>query len=259
MLATDYDGTLATDGRVGERTIDALLRLRASGRHLILVTGRLLEDLQFALPEYALFDRIVAENGAVLFDPHSREMRTLAEPPDPRFVAFLRERGVEPLSLGHVIVATSEPHQAAVLEGIRLLGLELEIIFNKGAVMVLPAGVTKASGLGAALEAMDLSRHHVVAVGDAENDHAFMAASEASVAVANALPSVKERADLVTAADHGAGVEELIGRLLEDDLAALAPTQRRDLSLVGGRGRRRRRGPGWVGGEDGKPAHDSVP
>jgi len=43
------------------------------------------------------------------------------------------------------------------------------------------------SGLDAALNAMGLSEHNVVGVGDAENDHAFLAHCEFSVAVANAL------------------------------------------------------------------------
>ncbi|MFO0841374.1 MAG: HAD-IIB family hydrolase [Gemmataceae bacterium] len=120
-----------------------------------------------------------------------------------------------------MIVATWEPHEAAVLDAIREAGLELQVIFNKGAVMVLPAGVNKASGLAAALKELGLSAHNVVGVGDAENDHAFLAVCEASVAVANALDALKERVDLVTRADHGAGVAELIGLLVEDDLSDL--------------------------------------
>ena len=38
ILAVDYDGTLATEGIVDEVTIDALTRLRASGRDLLMVT-----------------------------------------------------------------------------------------------------------------------------------------------------------------------------------------------------------------------------
>ena len=48
------------------------------------------------------------------------------------------------------------------------------MIFNKGAVMILPSGVNKATGLAAALEELGLSPHNVVGVGDAENDHAFL-------------------------------------------------------------------------------------
>jgi hypothetical protein len=120
-----------------------------------------------------------------------------------------------------------------VLEVIRELGLELQVIFNKNAVMVLPSGVNKATGLKAALKELHLSPHNAVGVGDAENDHVFLKACECSVAVANALPALKERADLVTAGSHGAGVEELIAKLLADDLAGIAPRLKRHHILLG--------------------------
>ena len=55
----------------------------------------------------------------------------------------LRRRKVNPLSVGRSIVATWEPNEKIVLEALRDLGLELQIVFNKGAVMVLPAASTR--------------------------------------------------------------------------------------------------------------------
>ena len=222
-LATDYDGTLAHHGRVSASTLRAMERARASGRRIILVTGRELEDLFEVFPQVDLFDRVVAENGALIYRPASREEKALAEPPPPEFIEELEKRKVEPFSVGRVIVATWEPHETAVMEAIRDLGLELHIIFNKGAVMVLPSGISKAAGLQEALAEMSLSPHNVVGVGDAENDHAFLSICECSVAVANALPTLKERSDLVTERGHGEGVEELIGMLVENDLRDLEP------------------------------------
>src|SRR5213593_191619 len=63
-LACDYDGTIARDGEVRENTILALEEVRKSGRKLILVTGRELDDLIKVFPRIDLFDRVVAENGA---------------------------------------------------------------------------------------------------------------------------------------------------------------------------------------------------
>ena len=205
-LACDYDGTLASQGRVDEKTLAALERLRNSGRRLILVSGRELDDLLRVFPDVELFDRIVAENGALLYRPATREEKPLGRRPPKKFISALRKQGVSPLSAGRVIVATWEPNETTVFKAIRDLGLELQVIFNKGAVMVLPSGVNKATGLNAALGELGLSPHNVVGVGDAENDHAFLSLCECSVAVANALPIVKEHVDLVTEADHGAGV-----------------------------------------------------
>ena len=220
-LACDYDGTLAHDGRVSPETVEALERLRRSGRTLILVTGRELDDLQQIFPRLDLFERVVAENGALLYRPATREEKVLGEEPPVEFVEALRARGVGPISVGRAIVATWHPHEKTVLEVIRDHGLELQVVFNKGAVMVLPSGVNKASGLSAALAELGLSPHNAVGVGDAENDHAFLKLCECAVAVANALPSLQEQADWVTRGDHGVGVVELIDRMLATDLAEL--------------------------------------
>ena len=220
-LATDYDGTLAEQGTVRPQSIAAVERLRKSGRRAVLVTGREFQDLQTVFDRFDLFDLVVAENGALLYRPQTREEVMLAEPPPPQLAERLRERGATPVGVGRVIVATREPHEIAAVEAVRELGLEWQVIFNKGAVMLLPSGVNKQTGLATALSELGLSMRNTVAVGDAENDHAMLAASECGVAVANALDVLKDRADLVTRGARGAGVEELIGRILEDDLRSV--------------------------------------
>ena len=233
-LATDYDGTLAQDGRVTESTLTALESLRASGRKLIMVTGRALTDLKTVFPALELFDRVVVENGSLLYNPGTREEKLLSEEPPPEFVSRLKKSGI-PFSVGRGIIATVEPHEKVVLQTIKELGVEWQVIFNKGSVMVLPSGVNKATGLRGALDETGLSEHNVVAVGDAENDHAFLSACEFGVAVANALPMLKERADLVTQGARGAGVEELIALMIEDDLARFDEKLQRHKILMGRR------------------------
>jgi hydroxymethylpyrimidine pyrophosphatase-like HAD family hydrolase len=220
-LATDYDGTLAEMGKVHPQTIAAVERLRKSGRRPLLVTGRELEDLKSVFDRLDLFDLVVAENGAVLYRPVTHEVVVLAEPPPRELAERMRVRGASPLGVGHVIVATREPHEVAAVEAVRELGLEWQVIFNKGAVMLLPSGVNKQTGLATALSELGISMRNTVAVGDAENDHAMLAAAECGVAVANALDALKDRADLVTRGARGAGVEELIDRMLEDDLRSV--------------------------------------
>ena len=174
-------------------------------------------------PEISLFDRVVAENGALLYDPKADVERALSPRPPEIFIERLRERNVSPLSVGQSIVATWHPNETKVLEVIQELGLELQIIFNKGAVMVLPTGMNKAAGLAAALRELELSPHNVIGVGDAENDHAFLRACGGSAAVANALPMVKETADICLGNDHGAGVIELVDRICKQDALILPP------------------------------------
>ena len=217
-FATDFDGTIATDGVVDEPTRLALVRLRSANVRTFLVTGRELSDFRMIEPFLRTFDMIVAENGAVLFEPSSGDTRMLGAAPPGAFIAELRLRGVNPLAVGNCIVATREPHHATVIEVIKQLGLELQVIFNKGAVMVLPSGINKASGLRAALQVAGVSPRAVIGVGDAENDHAFLELCGLPVAVANALPALKEKAALITRSSAGAGVTELIDSMLAGEL-----------------------------------------
>jgi hydroxymethylpyrimidine pyrophosphatase-like HAD family hydrolase len=216
-LATDYDGTLATDGAVDRETVAGLRRLAATGRKLILVTGRQLNDLQRVFPEAPLFDAIVAENGAVLYRPATGAVRLLAPPPPSHFVEALKRRGVGPLWQGQVVVATVQPNDVPVMDVIRELGLDLQVILNKGSVMVLPTSVDKATGLNAALDELALDPQSIVSVGDAENDQAFLVMSGHGVAVANALDTLKATTNHVTRGEAGAGVREIIDWLIASD------------------------------------------
>src|SRR5207248_1977094 len=172
-----------------------------------------------------LFERVVAENGALLYDPATRTERILAPAACEQLYDALKRDDAFPLSMGRSIIATREPYHTTALNEIKRLGLELEIIFNKGAVMVLASGVNKATGLAAALEELRLSQHNIVGVGDAENDHAFLQFCGCDVAVANALPALKERTHLVMRQPRGRGVVELIERIEKED-GALMPAER---------------------------------
>lgn len=221
-LATDYDGTLASNGHVDQLTVDSLQRFVESGRKLVMVTGRQLDDLQSVFPHLELFSRVVAENGALLYDPMSRSQRTLAKPPNSAFVEELRRCGV-PVSTGKVIIATSRPHENTVLDVIREHAFDLQVIFNKASVMVLPSRVDKGTGLTSAMAELGLSLHDTIGIGDAENDQPFLSVCGSSVAVSNALASVKKRVDLVTKRARGSGVVELIERVLKDALELSIP------------------------------------
>jgi HAD superfamily hydrolase (TIGR01484 family) len=219
-FATDYDGTLASRGRAAPATLEALKRLKASGCKLLMVTGRELPDLRSVFPEVDLFDAIVAENGALLYRPDLGE-EPLAPAPPLALVDELKRRKLAPLAVGRSIVATSRDNEAAVAEALEALELPWRMIFNKDSVMVLPNDVDKASGLVAGLLALGLAPQDALGVGDAENDHAFLAACGVSAAVGNALPSLKAEADIVTEGEEGAGVVWLIERLLEGGLDRL--------------------------------------
>ena len=160
-----------------------------------MVTGRELEDLLRVFPRCDLFEWVVAENGCLLYHPATEEQLPLHEPTPSKFIEALRARGVQ-LTVGRVICAAWVPHEIAVLEAIRECGLDA-VIFNKGAVMILPPGHNKASGLAAALDKMGLLPRN--AVGSATPKKITPSSNLClCLAVANALPLVQEKADFVT-------------------------------------------------------------
>lgn len=222
-LATDYDGTIAHDGVVDDVALAALLRLRAAGWRLVLVTGRELGDVRRLMPRLDVFDRVVAENGAVLHAPATGGVRVLATPPPSGLAPALAVAGVHPLQCGQVVMATWACHEARVLAVLATLGLPWRVMHNKGALMVLPLGVDKRSGTLAALRELDVAWASCVGLGDAENDLDLLAACGLPVAVANALPAVKRAAALVLRAERGAGIAELAERLLHGHPHAPVP------------------------------------
>lgn len=217
-LATDYDETLARHGVLADSTVHALERFRKSGRKVILVTGREIHDLKEVCHRLDLFDLIIGENGGVLVNPTNlSHVEPLAKAPPAQFSVELSNAGVTPLSCGSVIVATLCPHLNIVQSTIKRLNLDLEIILNKGSLMILPTGINKASGLRHALKILNIPSSKTWAIGDAENDIVFLKSSGFPAAVANALPSVKANAIFTATREAGLGVEELIEKILSED------------------------------------------
>jgi hydroxymethylpyrimidine pyrophosphatase-like HAD family hydrolase len=236
VLACDYDGTIADEGHVPPETAAVLARVRESGRRLFLVTGRMLDDLKSVCPDVdRMFDLVVAENGGLLYIPDRREVRRLGDAPEPALVDALRRRGV-PLDVGTAILATTAEYSEAALAAIRETGVERSLVFNKGALMLLPGGVTKGTGLSAALDLCHLSPRNLAGAGDAENDHAFLSMCECAAAVADAVPALRERADVVTASAGHLGTVEFIEQHVLRDLVDVAPRLTRHNVKIGEEG-----------------------
>lgn len=211
-VAVDYDGTLTTSGRPSGDVLAAIAETRADGRRVVLVTGRILAELRSVFPGAAgHFDAIVAENGAVA--ARAGRTRLLAAPVPGELAAALAARGVG-FRRGEVLLACDRADEPAVLAAVRELGLECQLVSNRDALMVLPAGVTKGSGLAEALAELGISPHNAAAVGDAENDHSLLAAAELGVAVGNAVPSLKAEADMVFSQPDGCGVASFLRGLV---------------------------------------------
>jgi hypothetical protein len=221
VLACDYDGTLATEGVCSDQTVEALQRVAAAGVRLVLVTGRTREELEDVFDPGTLFEAIVVENGALVIDVTTGKEELLAPRIPPRLVAEFERTGVTPLVVGRVLCSTAWSQQAKLSAAIAKVGVDRQVVRNRESAMVLPPGISKRTGIEAALRALGESRSSTVAVGDGENDIALFAVAGVSVAVANAVDVLKARADVVLTEPNGKGIQALAAAIVAGDLGVL--------------------------------------
>lgn len=230
-VALDFDGTLTEHGqRPTPEVLAAVKRTRDAGYAMILVTGRIVTELAEVFADFAdHFDAVVAENGAVL--QAGGLSRLLAEPVPGALTEALRARGFE-VRRGQVLTACRAEAGSSAVEEIRRLGLDSQLVYNRTELMIMPAGVTKGTGLVEALNELDISPHNTIAVGDAQNDLALLHEAELGVAVANAVESVRSSADLVTDRANGGGVRELLdGPIVQSGRKILSERRRVQLGI----------------------------
>jgi hydroxymethylpyrimidine pyrophosphatase-like HAD family hydrolase len=210
IFAFDFDGTLAENGAVPQAVQKALEHLHSAGCALFLVTGRLTNSV--VLGSLAdIFTGIVWENGAVLVHTATGEIYLPYGQVDPLLVIALEKAGV-PLEHGRAIVSTWNPHDQTVWQEVNRWAGEAAVVHNKGAVMILPPGASKGTGLRGLLHICGLSSHNLVSFGDAENDLSLFELSELAVAVADAVPALRAVADVVAGQPGPAGVSEVLSQ-----------------------------------------------
>jgi hypothetical protein len=228
-LACDYDGTLATRDRIAPETLAALALAREAGLRLVLVTGRTFFELTRVCERLDLFDAVVAENGAVVYVPAEGAIRDLAPPPPPRLLAELDRRGIS-YQVGRVIVGTARADEAAVRRTLADTAVHLDLVVNRAALMLLPAGLSKGAAVREVARDLGLSLLDVLALGDAENDVDLFEACGLAGCPGDAVPELRERADWVFAGENGAAVAQAIrGPILAGTLPVEQPRHRVEL------------------------------
>jgi hydroxymethylpyrimidine pyrophosphatase-like HAD family hydrolase len=195
-LALDFDGTIARNDVLDPDVRKAISEARAEGIVVLLVTGRILDDLRRVAGDLYFVDAVVAENGAVIEFPDTGYSRVLAEPPPNVLLNELRREGIV-FTVGQSIIDADKDVATQILAILQRLELPLVLAFNRSRVMVLPQAISKATGLREALTILRLSPHNTVAIGDAENDHELLHFCEVGVAVAWGSEVLKAAADRV--------------------------------------------------------------
>jgi len=230
VLALDYDGTIARDDHLDPSVRDAIGDARRHGIAVMLVTGRRLEDLRRVAGELGFVDAVVAENGALVHFPKGGLTTPLSPPIPPAFLTRLRERGIG-FRAGQCLVDAHADSAPQMLSVIRELELPIVLVFNRSRVMALNQGISKATGLSAALEMLRASPRNAVAVGDAENDHELLRLAEVGAAVEWGSPSLQAAADLVIAGTGPAAVGDFIRRIAATGRLPVPAHARRRLVL----------------------------
>jgi hydroxymethylpyrimidine pyrophosphatase-like HAD family hydrolase len=214
VLALDYDGTIARDGVLDPEVRFAIAEVRSRGIAVVIVTGRILAELEQVAGDLQFVDAVVAENGAVLWfaNGHSRQ---LAYSTSIQFLQELERRGLQ-FKAGQCVVELDARAAPEVLAIIRQMELPLVQLFNRGSLMVLPQAVSKGGGLRAALATLRMSVHNAIAIGDAENDHDLLAACELGVAVSWGSQLLQQAADEVLQGNGPSAVAGYIRKVAKD-------------------------------------------
>lgn len=120
VLALALDGTIAVEGRLDRDVANALREARRAGIMTVLVSGRMLPDIELLLPSRELFDAIVAESGAVVQMANGASLRC-PRGPDAALVAELDRRNVAHRR-GLCMVEVDAAAAPDVLTGLHALG-----------------------------------------------------------------------------------------------------------------------------------------
>jgi hydroxymethylpyrimidine pyrophosphatase-like HAD family hydrolase len=231
VLALDYDGTIAQSDRVPPSVLAAIADARRRNVTVILVTGRILDDLRRVAGDLRFVDGVVAENGALVHFPGTGHTSVLA-PLIPRaFVARLEQLAI-PFRAGQCLVDTDASSAHRLLDVIRDLELPMVLVFNRSRVMALAQGISKATGLGTALDILRATPRNTVAIGDAENDYELLRLAEVGAAVEWGSRSLQAAADLVITGNGPDAVGDFIRRVAATGRLPIPARARRRL-LIG--------------------------
>jgi hydroxymethylpyrimidine pyrophosphatase-like HAD family hydrolase len=230
VIALDYDGTITRDDRLSTPMREAIADARRRGVAVMLVTGRRLDDLRRVAGQLHFVDSVVAENGALLHFPDGGLTTTLAPPIPPAFITRLQQEGIT-FQAGECLIEADASAAARMLDVIRELELPIVLLFNRSRVMAMTQGISKATGLRAALEALRKSPRNAVAVGDAENDHELLRFAEVGAAVEWGSPSLRAAADMVLDGVGPVAVADFVRRVAAAGRLPAVPRARRRLIL----------------------------
>ena len=217
IFAVDIDGTITENG-LGKINLDALEALRHMidlGHKVILVSGRSSVE-GYVLSVFGGLTRIaVGENGgAITLGPSDHK---LLGSKDECLKAFdslkskmpeIREKPVFPRMTEVVLERNFDLEAAKKI--IKDNGMSVELSDSQFAVHINSKGINKGSGFSEVLTMFSRSPTDVIAIGDSETDVPLFKMAGQSIALGNAIESVKSQASMTVSGKAGDGVIEAL-------------------------------------------------
>ena len=248
--------TLNPQCKLNAATVEAIRRARRRGVRIVLASGRMPRFILGVAQQLELDGVHIGLNGGVAFDSggalrhkhtipltalerlhqvfHEEALFPMVYGPEFVSVPFLNSHVDEMVSYGEPVPTLYDPGRldsiadpvkvlALVEAGPRDAVLSARLEPHLHAVRTgerffefMAPGVSKGAALQEYLDDLNLERAGVMAVGDSENDASLFAVAGFSVAMANAVPSLLERADAVTESNARDGVARALHRWVLD-------------------------------------------
>jgi hypothetical protein len=133
--------------------------------------------------------------------------------------------------VGRVVVDTTRDYAEQARRALVAVGARMDLVFNRGFLMLVPPGVSKATGVQRAIRLLGLTSHDVLSIGDAENDLDFLETCDWRACPENALPEVKQRVDWVFPGENGTSVTQAIDQRILPEMLPVADSPRHQLRI----------------------------
>ena len=242
----DIDNTLMSEGKIPEKNIQAIKKVREKGSFVFINTARSFAFIPEILKDETLFDGYVAGIGTDLrlhgeqissYTMSTDELKFIAEHfiDDTREIAFEGEDDVlwinpEARRTGILSMLSSPDEFDTIYKDCKISKMyvrgqltdEENEIFGKDYILYqhecyaefVAKGYGKAVGMQRMTEHLGISQNNCIAMGDSANDTDMLMAAGISVAMGNAIPEIKAICTYISADAKDGGVADALEKFI---------------------------------------------
>ena len=217
IFAVDIDGTITENGagRIHLDALDALRHMIRLGHKVIFVSGRSSVE-GYVLSIFGGMTRIaVGENGgAITFGPSDHKLLGNKDECIKAFellkskIPEAKEKPVFPRMTEVVLERTFDLELAKKI--MKDNNMPVDLSDSQYAIHINSKGINKGRGFSEVLTMLSASPSDVIAIGDSETDVPLFKISGQSIALGNAVESVKSQASMTVSGKAGDGVIEAL-------------------------------------------------